>query len=214
MLTLPKRKGGAEITPKYGDWEYVESIFALHDNDLNKQWLKDWSRKTFLSDHDLDQIRAHLGERVAFYFSFLQSYFAFLWLPASFGFACWALIGQYSVVFSIVNSLSCLVFVEYWKRQETDLALRWRVKGVSSILSKRRDFKPEKETEDPVTGARIKVFPTRKRLMRQLLQMPFSLVSIVALGILIAACNSIEIFIRDIYHGPFKSVLVSVPASS
>ncbi|KAL1953710.1 hypothetical protein VTO42DRAFT_2345 [Malbranchea cinnamomea] len=211
MMTMPKRKGGAGITPRQGEWKHVESIFPLHDNERNKQWIKDWSQKTFLSYQDFDQIRNHLGEKVAFYFVFLQAYFGFLMVPAALGVICWSLVGQFSVLFSIVNSLACLVFVEYWKRQEIDLGLRWNVKGVSRISSKRKEFVPEKEVIDSVTGEKVPVFPARKRLLRQLLHVPFALVSFLALGTLIATCFAIEIFISEIYNGPFQTILAFIP---
>lgn len=211
LITDPKHKGGAGITPQKGEWKHVKSVFPLHDHDVNKRWIKDWSSKTFLSHAEFDQIRARMGEKVAFYFTFLQAYFAFLMVPAALGVVCWAILGQFSVVFSVVNSLACLVFVEYWKRQEMDLGLRWNVKGVSKISSKRREFIPEKEVVDQITGEPVQVFPTTERLKRQLLQVPFALVSIVALGTLIATCFAIEIFISEIYNGPFKTILAFVP---
>ncbi|WEW59197.1 hypothetical protein PRK78_004666 [Emydomyces testavorans] len=211
MITWPRTDGGAGITPKYGDWNHVEAVFPLHDKDVNKEWIMNWSRKTILSRHDLDQIRARLGEKVAFYFAFLQTYFSFLIFPAAFGFGCWALLGQFSVIYGVVNSLACLVFVEFWKRQEVDLKLRWQVKGVSAIKAKRRQFKHEKEVVDSVTGEKILVFPARTRLLRQLLQIPFALGAMLALGTLIAFCFAIEIFISEIYSGPFKTYLEFIP---
>ncbi|KAI1942716.1 hypothetical protein LOZ58_001598 [Ophidiomyces ophidiicola] len=211
MITASRSDGGAGITPKHGEWKHVEAVFPLHDKEVNKEWILNWSRKTLLSRHDLDQIRAKLGERVAFYFAFLQTYFTFLMFPAAFGTACWVLLGQFSIVFALVNSLACLVFVEFWKRQEVDLKLRWNVKGVSAIKSKRRQFKHEKEVVDSVTGEKILVFPAKTRLARQLLQVPFALAAVLALGTLIAFCFAIEIFIAEIYSGPFKTYLAFIP---
>lgn len=64
MMTVPKEAGGAGITPKHGEWKNVDSIFPLHDEEMNKQCMKDWSQKTFLSPEDLDQIRNIFGESV------------------------------------------------------------------------------------------------------------------------------------------------------
>jgi anoctamin-10 len=89
-----------------------------------------------------------------------------------------------------------------------DLSIRWGVKGVSSIETKRKGFKHEKEITDPVTGETIRIFPATKRLSRQALQIPFALLACLALGTLIATCFGIEIFISEVYDGPLKSVLV------
>lgn len=100
------------------------------------------------------------------------------------------------------------MFVEYWKRQEVDLAVRWGVKGVSEIQQKRKEFQHEKEMVDPTTGETLRIFPATKRLGRQLLQIPFIILASLALGTLIATCFGIEIFLSEVYNGPFKSVLV------
>ncbi len=128
--------------------------------------------------------------------------------PAAFGFASWVLLGHNSGVYAIVNGLWCVTFVEYWKRQEIELGVRWDVKGVSAISRKRTEFQPKKEIQDPVTGETVRFFPTTTRLWRQLLQLPFALLASVALGTLIATCFGIEIFLSEIYNGPMKSVLV------
>ncbi|KAL2849892.1 calcium-activated chloride channel-domain-containing protein [Aspergillus pseudoustus] len=211
MITLPREDGGAGITPKHGHWKNVTAVFPLHDQAKNKEYLTDWSKKTFLSEGDLDQIRDMFGESVGFYFAFLQSYFRFLLFPAAFGFSCWLLFGSFSTIYTIVNCLWGVVFIEYWKRQEEDLSCRWQTKGVSVVRPKRKQFKPEREVQDSITGEIRGVFPATTRLQRQLLQIPFALVSTVALGAIIATCFAIEIFISEIYNGPLKSYLVFIP---
>ena len=131
--------------------------------------------------------------------------------PAAFGFSSWVLLGYFSPLYAIVNGLWCVVFVEWWKRQEFDLAIRWGVKGVSAIEDKRHEFRPEKEVKDPITGELVQIFPATKRLQRQLLQLPFAILAGIALGSLMSMCFGIEIFTAEVYDGPFKSVLVFVP---
>jgi len=128
--------------------------------------------------------------------------------PAAFGFSAWVLLGHFSPVYAVVNILWCVTFVEYWKHQELNLAIRWGVKGVSAIQEKRRDFQHEKEIKDPVTGETVQIFPATMRLSRQALQIPFALLACLALGSLIATCFGIEIFLSEVYSGPLKSVLV------
>lgn len=134
----------------------------------------------------------------------------FLIFPAAFGFSSWVLLGHFSPIYAIVNGLWSVIFVEYWKRQEIYLGVRWGVRGVSQLHQKRREFKHEKEIRDPVTGETIQVFPATKRLFRQLLQVPFAILASLALGTLIATCFGIEIFLSEVYNGPLKSILVSL----
>ncbi|KAL9010051.1 MAG: hypothetical protein Q9173_004974 [Seirophora scorigena] len=166
---------------------------------------------TFLSVEDLDEIRDRFGEKIAYYFAFTQSYFQFLVFPAAFGFTAWVILGSFSPLYAIVNGLWCVTFVEYWKRQEIDLGVRWGVRGVAGILEKRRDFQHEKEVRDPVTGETVRMFPATKRLGRQLLQIPFAILAALALGTLIAACFGIEIFLSEVYTGPGQVLLVFLP---
>jgi anoctamin-10 len=131
--------------------------------------------------------------------------------PAAFGFSCWVLLPRFSLIYAIGNGLWCVVFVEWWKRQEFELAFRWGVRGVSAIEDKRREFKYEKVVHDPITGETTLYFPATKRLYRQLLQVPFALLASLALGSLIATCFAIEIFISEVYNGPLKSILNFLP---
>ena len=124
------------------------------------------------------------------------------------------LLGHFSPVYAVINALWCTVFTEYWKHQEVDLGIRWGVRGVSRIDTKRKDFQHEKEIIDPVTGEKVLIFPATRRLQRQLLQVPFALGAACVLGSLIATCFGIEIFISEVYDGPFKSVLVSTLVSA
>jgi anoctamin-10 len=209
MITNSEEEGGAGITPKEGEWKNVESVFALHDHAYNKEWIQRWTKKYLLDAEDLDEIRNRLGEKIAFYFAFTQSYFTFLVFPAAFGATAWLLLGKFSPIYAIVSTLWCIVFVEYWKHQEVDLGVRWGVRGVSNIQTKRKHFEHEHEGTDPVTGEKMQIFPATKRLQRQLLQVPFAIAAATVLGSLIATCFGIEIFISEIYGGPLKSVLVS-----
>lgn len=209
MITKSPDEGGAGITPGNGSWKYVDSIFPLHDHAFNKAWLQKWSHKYFLNQDDLDEIRDKFGENVAFYFAFVQSYFRFLIFPTAFGVAAWFLLGQFSFLYALGSGLWSVVFFEYWKQKEIDLAVSWGVRGVSKIQHQRPEFEWDYEREDTVTGEPVKHYSPQKRLQTQLLQIPFAISCIVVLGGLIASVNSLEIFINEVYTGPGKQYLVS-----
>lgn len=211
LITNPQHEGGAGITPKKGDWEYVESLFALHDHVYNKEWIKKWSTQYLLKPEDLDEIRNRMGEKIAFYFAFTQSYFTFLTVPAGFGLFAWLFLGHFSALYAVAASLWCTVFVEWWQHQEHDLAIRWGVSKVGGIEQKRREFKSKYEITDSLTGENVRIFPAKDRLLRQLLQIPFAIAAVLVLGSLIATCFGIEVFVSEVYSGPFKSYLVFLP---
>ncbi|KAK7420858.1 hypothetical protein QQZ08_010187 [Neonectria magnoliae] len=211
MITKPKNEGGAGITPSKAKWKHVHSVFPLHNHAFNKAWIKKWSSKYTVDQDDLNDIRDKFGENVAFYFAFLGSYFRFQVVPAAIGLSAWLVLGQFSSFYALCCSLWSVVFFEYWKKQEVDLAVQWGVRGVSSIQQSRPEFEWEHEAEDAVTGEPVKVYPPLKRVKTQLLQIPFSVACIIALGTLIVTCNSLEVFINEVYTGPGKAYLGFLP---
>lgn len=211
MITKPRNEGGAGVTPTNAKWKHVDSIFPLHSHSFNKEWIKKWSSKYTLEQTDIDNIRDKFGESVAFYFAFLRSYFRFLVIPSAFGFGAWLLLGQFSYLYALLCGLWSVVFFEYWKKQEVDLAVQWGVRGVSNIQRSRPEFEWEYEAEDPITGEPVKVYPPMKRVKTQLLQIPFALACVIALGALIVTCNSLEVFINEVYSGPGKQYLGFLP---
>ncbi len=209
LITRPRNEGGAGVTPKTGTWRFVRSVFPLHDRAFNRRWIAEWSGKSALDEADIDRIRDRFGERVAFYFAFLQSYTAFLVFPAVFGAGAWLVLGASSWVYAVVNCLWAVVFFEHWRVKEVDLAVQWGVRGVGKIQHPRPQFQFEREGVDPITGDVVRVFSPYRRLARQMLQVPFAAACVVALGGAIAGCFAIEVFITEVYNGPFKQYLVS-----
>ncbi|KAM4056995.1 calcium-activated chloride channel domain-containing protein [Hirsutella rhossiliensis] len=211
LITRPINEGGAGVGEASQGSKYVASVFPLHDQPFNKAWIQKWSKKYILEQADIDEIRNKFGEKVAFYFAFLRSYLRFLIFPSALGFAAWLLLGQFSYFYALGCGLWSVVFFEYWKQREVDLAIQWGVRGVSSIEHQRPEFKWEFEAEDAVTGEPRKIYPFAKRLQTQLLQIPFAFACVLVLGGLVVLCNSLEIFINEVYDGPFKQYLAFLP---
>ncbi|RJE23115.1 stress response protein Ist2 [Aspergillus sclerotialis] len=210
-LTWQKELGGAGITPGCGKWKNITAAFPLHNTSANSELLRKWSRSTGLTVNDLDTIRALFGENVAFYFAFIHCYSMFLIFPAAWGVFCWFYFGPYSVTFAIVNCIWCIFFVEYWKIRELDLSFRWGVKYIGELKVDRPQYVWEKEVRDPITGKIERVFPAWKQLLRQLLLLPFASVATAALGTLIVVTFAMEVFISEVYNGPFKGYFEFLP---
>lgn len=132
-------------------------------------------------------------------------------VPAGLGILGWLYLGPYSIVYGTVLCAWCIVFVEYWKIREADLSQRWDVKGVGRLKVNRKQYVWEKEVTDPISGQVKHVFPGWKQFTRQLLLVPFASVASVALGALIVASFASEVFISEVYDGPFKEYLEFVP---
>lgn len=223
IVNWSKELGGAGITPGTGKWKNVKAIFPIHNSKVNQSLLKYLSRRFFLSNEDIDQIRnlhgskvrplslilmnTYLRPQVAFYFAFIQAYLLFLTFPAITGVIAWLWLPRYSLAYGILTSVWCTVFLEYWKIQEIDLSLRWNVKGIQHVKVNRPQFKYDYEYVDE-GGRKHYYFPRWKKVVRQLLQIPFLIVAFLALGITIIAVFTIEILISETYAGPYKDYLV------
>jgi hypothetical protein len=64
LVNWPKSSGGAGITPGWGQWENVDSIFPLHNEPANLALLRKLSGRFFLTHDDLDDIRNLFGTKV------------------------------------------------------------------------------------------------------------------------------------------------------
>ncbi|KAF4449044.1 hypothetical protein F53441_7694 [Fusarium austroafricanum] len=210
MVNWPKDLGGAGIHPEIGKWENVKSIFPLHNHKVNQSLLSYLSRRFFLTPEDIDQIRNIHGSKVAFYFAFIQTYLLFLTFPAITGVIAWLWLPRYSLAYGILTTIWCTVFLEYWKIQEIDLSLRWNVRGIHHVKVNRPQFKYDYEYVDE-GGRKHYYFPRWKKVIRQLLQIPFLLFAFLALGFTILAVFTIEIMISETYAGPYKEYLEYLP---
>jgi hypothetical protein len=217
LVTWTNEQGGAGITPGHGDWKRVTSSFPPQDALANRQLLKYFAGKTILKDTDLDKIRALFGEKVspchaqdtrpepanasqvAFYYAFIQSYSIFLIAPAACGILTWPFSGPYSPSFAIFTCLWGILFVEYWKREEIDLSIRWDVRGVGELKVNRPQYVWEREETDPVTGEVKRIFPTHKRVLRQLWFLPFAALAGLALGTVLLVTFALEALMSDVY---------------
>jgi anoctamin-10 len=132
-------------------------------------------------------------------------------VPAGLGILVWLYLGPYSIVYGAVLCTWCIVFVEYWKIREADLSQRWDVKGVGRLKVNRKQYVWEKEVKDPISGEVKHVFPGWKQFARQMLLVPFASVASIALGALIVASFASEVFISEVYDGPFKRYFEFVP---
>ncbi|KAJ5885421.1 Anoctamin/TMEM 16 [Penicillium taxi] len=210
-VTWPKELGGAGITPNHGKWKNITASFPLHDQEACSQLLHSLSDRAALSTQDLDKIRALFGERVAFYYEFIYCYSLALIVPTVLGIFSWIYLGPYSIIYGITLCIWCIVFVEYWKIRETDLSMRWGVKGVGGLKVDRAQYTWEREVQDPLTGQVTKVFPTWKQFLRQLLLVPLTSVAAVSLGSLILVKIASEVFIANFYNGSFKEYVQFLP---
>ncbi|RKF57030.1 Uncharacterized protein OnM2_077066 [Erysiphe neolycopersici] len=211
LITGTKAEGGIGITPNFGDWKNVASIFPLHDYEFNKEITRKLNSKYILDAKTLSEIKDHFGDRIALYFTFLQSYLMFLIFPAGIGLFAWIFLGQYSPIFAGLNTLWSIIFVEFWKKQEKHLASQWKSYDDSINGYRYPELEHMITHNDPLIDRRIRTLSPLRRFLRQTLQIPFVIAATIMLGGLIATCFGIEIFITEVYSGHFKKYMVLLP---
>lgn len=179
----------------------MTASFPAQATPVNGKMLRRFAASTTLQPGDLDEIRAVFGEKVAFYYAFIQSYSMFLLVPSAVGVLSYLGLRSYSPLFSVLIGLWGIIFVEYWRRQETDLSLRWDVKGANTLKVDRPQYVWDEEHKDPITGEVERNFSTRKRLSRQALFLPFAILSGLALGTVLVITFVLEAWLKDVEAG-------------
>jgi hypothetical protein len=193
----------AAITPRYGEWKFVNSIFAPHDMDLNKQWLRQFLSRWSIHDSELGYIRSQFGEKVAMYFAFLQFYFRWSIGPAVVGVVSHFVLGDYSVLYTLFILLWGVAFVYAWQTRQEQLAVMWGVRGTAQLETARPEYSAKAGT-----GA---LNENWNRTLRQFLFGPFALFSCLGLAVFQALVFVIEIFLTQVYDGPGKQYLGFLP---
>ncbi|KAF9980128.1 hypothetical protein BGZ65_005518 [Modicella reniformis] len=209
LITELPSEGGAGIFPD--EDSFVQSVLPLHDWEFNKAWLKSWSTRWIVSQKELSRIRDHFGEKVVYYFEFLEFYFLWLIFPTVLGILVHFFGSSFSIFYSISVILWAVVFIEAWKRREKELALLWGVRNVRKSETRRQTFQGDRMVVDPVTDEQVPFFSPWKRLARKMVGLPVILGGAFALSILVTLMFVVEVFLEMYYGGHMKEVLVYLP---
>ncbi|KAI8878370.1 DUF590-domain-containing protein, partial [Backusella circina FSU 941] len=210
LLTLPEEDGGAGISSLID--EHVDSIFPLHDDKFNEEWIQSCSRKVLLSEDDISKVRDHFGEKIAYYFLFLQNYFIWLGIPAILGILVYFThLNTLSVWFSFSMLVWSILFIEIWERKEKEYAVKWGVRNYAKHEKKRADFKGDKMVIDQVTGESVPFVSPWKLLGRRLATIPGVLVGALFLTVIVSFVFCLQLFLHEYYNGPLRQILVYLP---
>lgn len=188
--------GGLGISAVSPEWDLVEDIMLLHDKDYNDAWIK---RRVYnrLVTVQLENVRGHFGENLAFYFAFLSTYTQALMFPAAVGVLFFVFGSVYSPIYSVLIVLWAIAFVEYWRAHERILALRFGTRGAFKVEQRRIQYKPG--------------FSWWQRELRVIASLPVILTFAAVLSALLTAIFVLEAFVAQIYQGPGYQVFRFTP---
>ena len=123
-----------------------------------------------MQDSELDTVRDHFGEKLAFYFAYTQHYFLSLVPLAILGLFSHFFLPAYNMLYATCLMVWTMGFKHSWERRERDLSVRWGVRGFTHLVEQRRAaYVTEGERIDPVTGERRGWFPLYDHLGRKLI---------------------------------------------
>ncbi|CAG8670242.1 9449_t:CDS:2 [Funneliformis caledonium] len=211
IITNPPQEGGAGINPGLGDFDFVESILPLHDDEYNEDWIKTWSTKWIIDKEDLLRLRNHFGEKIAYYFAFLQYYCVWLIAPSVVGILTWLFLSEYSIFFGVFIVLWSVIFTEFWRRKEYEFAILWGVHNYSQVERRRPTFQEERYISDPVTGEMKPYFSPWKRWLRRAVAAPIIIMFSLTLAMSLLFYYLFEVLMSEYYDGPFREQLIYLP---
>jgi hypothetical protein len=128
----------------------VLASFPIHEFDELKKltlvWLTLWA---WPWSQPIDKVKDYFGERIGFYFLFLQHYVTMLMWPALLGSVTYVVqvIGgtpenPLMPYFTVVMVLWSTFFVELWRRRQSQKSMMWGVVGYESEEQVMRVFPP------------------------------------------------------------------------
>jgi hypothetical protein len=144
----------------------VLASFPIHEFDELKKltlvWLTLWA---WPWSQPIDKVKDYFGERIGFYFLFLQHYVTMLMWPALLGSVTYVVqvIGgtpenPLMPYFTVVMVLWSTFFVELWRRRQSQKSMMWGVVGYESEEQVMRVFPPPPGAH----GFIPPLFPTHK----------------------------------------------------
>ena len=154
--------------------------FPIHNfedlNILQKRWLVLWQ---WPWNQPLDSIRDYFGEKIGFYFLYLQHYTTMLLVPAFLGIVSDVLTvlgtkahiiptvisdATYMIYLGIMLFWSTL-FIELWKVKQSTYGMKWGMTGyVASELD--RPLFEGVDVSSPIDGSNMRYFPERTKQYR------------------------------------------------
>jgi len=135
-----------------------------------------------------------------------------LWLiaPSIVGTFTWLFLSEYSIFFGVFIVLWSIIFTEFWRRKEYELAIWWGVHNYSRVECRRPTFQEERFVSDLVTGELKPYFSPWKRWLRRAVAAPIIIMFSLTLAVTLLFYVLFEVLMSEYYAGPFRDQLVRV----
>ncbi|KAJ3123154.1 hypothetical protein HK098_002153 [Nowakowskiella sp. JEL0407] len=108
-------------------------VHVPHNVTFNLKWQESWRKKWILSSKDFLEIRNNFGEKIAFYFAFVQFYLFSLIVPSIIGVLVYLSGANFSFLFAIFLVVWTAFFLALWKYDEESWANLWNSKNFQKV---------------------------------------------------------------------------------
>lgn len=199
-LSLPPQKGGCGI--KIGENGVKDIICVGNASALADEWKSNWAslgkivRKS-VRQSDVAFLKENLGVFFALHYKFAQAYTSSIGCLGLFGIICWWFFGNFSVIYALGNLFVGFTTYLCIYASEKKCIRDWSLENIE----KTQVLRVDKDHIDP----------DWKILFKKLLFVPVTLSGATLLFAAQFFCFLLEIFIRQIYEGPFQQFLVFIP---
>lgn len=183
-------------------YEVMIDNYCVHQEKPLKKLKQMWAHiGAIFKTQPLDAIKHYYGEKIAFYFAWIDTYADFMKGAAIIGFAIQAIKFFFStydatykiltVSFAIFLTFWATAFDQFWGRREKVLAWKWGTMNLSDVEMQRGDFVGKFE-KDEVTG-RMKVVEQKNNITKFKKIMSYSFI-LTLIFVVIGAVISIFLF--------------------
>lgn len=199
-------ENGANLTP-YLQRGRIGDIFPMHDprelGILTRKWFdRRWYGLTQFAQLPQSEIRDYFGEQMALYCLYVGFYTQWLFVPACVGFIVSMIQFFYSMdsiitpLFSIFIAFWSTLFIEAWKRRESELTCAWHVEGYEQIETYRPEYEGHKALNQ-ITGELEVIYPTWKRCVSFALSYSVLLVLLVCVFVLMSSIIILRVLLAS-----------------
>ncbi|BGP56210.1 hypothetical protein JCM8202v2_003823 [Rhodotorula sphaerocarpa] len=209
--------------PNKVEFPHLIDLFPPHDPEFNRLWMKRWTEVPMerlkqnpldalsIPQHELDELKAHMGEQVAVYFAFLGFYARWLAFPSLIGAFFWVLGLRYHPFLGLGFIGWSVLFVETWRIRERALAVQWGTYHLERVEQDRPGFVGDGYEVDPVTGVTRQRWSFGRTLTRGLASVPAYAAFVGFLGVIVAMIYVVETITNEVYDGHFQRILSLLP---
>lgn len=218
ILEAPNRLGGCNIS--LSDLFREKQLLALYPlhHLVHGQRLKTQLTSLFSTPWSIpfELVKEYFGEKIGLYYCFLGNYTKFLLYPSFVGFLCqlvvWGTNDYSSPVlpfFAVFMCIWSIVMLEYWKREEQLIAMRWGMLKFEQTEPDRPEFHGE-TIESFIDGSPMMYFP--KASYKRRIQFSFFIIMTMVLLVVgvVASIYVIRFALQSGPTAPYASLVASV----